>query len=175
MKSLRRAGWITVVCVAAAYLGFWVSQRWPSSSADIGAVAADFTLTDLNGKTQKLSAYRGKLVLVNFWASWCAPCVEELPLLVEAQTLYGARGLQILGPAMDDVASAQPLALRLGVNYPVMADFAQVDGIMRTLGNEMGALPYSVLIDGEGKVLRSILGGLKREDLQQIADANLPS
>lgn len=169
MRALRRAGWIAVISVAAIYLGYWVAQHWPSSGADEGSMAADFSLPDLEGKTQQLSAYRGKLVLVNFWASWCAPCIEELPLLVEAQTRYGPRGLQILGPAMDDAASAQPLASKLGVNYPVMADFAQVDAAMRALGNEVGALPYTVLIDTEGKILRSFLGGLRREDLDQIA------
>jgi len=166
---------MAVVSAAAIYLGYWAAQQLPASGADVGTMAADFTLTDLSGKAQKLSDYRGKLVLVNFWASWCAPCIEELPLLVEAQKLYGPRGLQILGPAMDDAAAAQPLAARLGVNYPVMADFAQVDGVMRALGNEMGALPYSVLVDGEGKVLRSILGGLHREDLQKIAETHLPA
>lgn len=175
MRTLRRAGWIAVISVAAIYLGYWTAQQLPSSGADVGTMAADFTLTDLDGKAQKLSDYRGKLVLVNFWASWCAPCIAELPLLVEAQTLYGPRGLQILGPAMDDVASAQPLAVKLGVNYPVMADFAHVDGAMRALGNEMGALPYSVLIDGDGRVIRSILGGLHREDLQKIAETHLPA
>jgi thiol-disulfide isomerase/thioredoxin len=112
---------------------------------------------------------------VNFWATWCAPCIEELPLLVEAQNTYGPRGFQILGPAMDDAATAAPMALRFGINYPVMADFIQVDAAMRALGNELGALPYSVLVDGDGKVLRSFLGGLRAQDFRDIAQSYLTS
>ena len=175
LQKLRRAGWVAVVCAGAVWLGWWSWQQFPSSGAGAGSMAADFTLTDLEGKPQQLSAYRGKLVLVNFWASWCAPCIDEMPLLVEAQRLYGARGLQILGPAMDDNAAAQPLAQKLGVNYPVMADFAGVDAAMRALGNEVGALPYSVLIDPNGKVIRSILGSLRREELQKMAEEHLPA
>ena len=175
MKKLRTFGWAAVLSLAALYAGWWASSQWFTEGADAGQPAADFTLNDLHGQPQKLSAYRGKLVLVNFWATWCAPCIEELPLLVEAQKNFGPRGLQILGPAMDDVQSAQPIAQRFGINYPVMADYASVDAVMRTLGNEAGALPYSVLIDGQGRVIRSILGGLKREDLQRIADDHLAS
>jgi thiol-disulfide isomerase/thioredoxin len=175
VKALRRAGWTLVVAVAAAYAGFWTWQQWPTSRAPVGALAPDFVLTDLDGKPQRLSDYRGKLVLVNFWATWCAPCIEELPLLVEAQKSYGPRGFQILGPAMDDAATAAPMAQRFGINYPVMADFVQVDAAMRALGNEIGALPYSVLVNGDGKVLRSFLGGLKARDFEEIATAHLTS
>lgn len=175
LASLRRAGWIAVVCAAAISLGYWASQQVMPEGAEGGTEAADFALEDLEGQEQRLSDYRGKLVLVNFWASWCAPCIDEMPLLVEAQKLYGARGLQVLGPAMDDVDQAQPLAKKLGVNYPVMADAVGVDAAMRALGNDAGALPYSVLIDSDGRVIRSILGVLHRDELQEMVEAHLPS
>ena len=168
MRRLRVAAWVAVVCVAAAYGGFWLSQHWGEPSVDTGALAPELTLTDLNGQPRRLSDFRGKILLVNFWATWCAPCLQEIPLLVKAQAQYGGRGLQIIGPAMDEADAARQLAARMGVNYPVMADYAQVDAAMRALGNDQGALPYSVLIGRNGDVLKSFLGGLRQQDLEGL-------
>ncbi|TJY59354.1 TlpA family protein disulfide reductase [Sinimarinibacterium sp. CAU 1509] len=140
----------------------------PASSELIGKTAYDLQLHDLQGATHRLSELRGKWVLINFWASWCAPCMDELPLLVEAQKRYGMHGLQILGPALDDADSVAPVVTRFGINYPVSADFTGADAAMQAFGNEKSALPYSVLIDPQGRVDRLMLGALKPGDLDAL-------
>jgi thiol-disulfide isomerase/thioredoxin len=161
-------------CVAAAAAGFFVSLHLygepATDPAIVGAPAPEIALADLDGRPLRLAEWRGKLVLVNFWASWCAPCMHELPLLVEAQQRYAARGLQIVGPALDEPEAVRPVVARFGIGYPVSADYAAVDRALRALGNDQGALPYSVLIGRDGRVLRTVLGGLEREEIARLVE-----
>jgi len=147
----------------------WHHARQPATVA----VAPNFTLTDIAGQRHTLADWSGKLVLVNFWASWCAPCIEEIPLLVEAQARYGARGLQIVGPAMDEIEPIKAMVKRLRINYPVSADLAEADAASRALGNTQGGLPYSVLISRDGRILKTVLGVLDRNELEELVEKHL--
>lgn len=133
-----------------------------------GSAAPSLRMNDLDGQPHTLEQYRGRWVLLNFWASWCAPCMDELPHLVAAQTQYGPRGLQILGPALDEASSVIPLVKRFGINYPVMPDYLAADEAMRVLGNDKAALPYSVLIDPSGKIADTVLGALDPASLDKL-------
>lgn len=169
---MNKSIWLGVIGFVAAATGFWLSTHLTREPA-APVIAPALTLNDLNGKPHTLTDWRGKLLLVNFWATWCAPCIDEIPLLVQAQKEYGPRGLQIIGPAMDEITSITPMAARLGINYPLMADFAQVDTAMRLLGNEHGGLPYSVLISHDGLIVKTILGGVKKDELQRLIETHL--
>lgn len=175
IKTLRNTAWIAVVGLAAAYGGYWLSQQRADTATRIADAqpAPNFSMADLNGKTHQLADYRGKLLLVNFWASWCSPCLEEMPFLVEAQKTYASQGLQILGPAMDELDPINLIINQYGINYPVFADYTQVDNTLKALGNTQGALPYSVLISRDGKVLETLLGGMNREQLQNLLEKYL--
>lgn len=127
----------------------------------------------LDGKNLALSSLRGHWVLLNFWASWCAPCMDEIPHLVQAQSDYAALGLKIIGPALDDAAAVQPVVQRFAMNYPVAADFASGDAAMRAFGNERGVLPFSVLIDPDGFVVQRMLGGLSKAQLDALLREHL--
>jgi peroxiredoxin len=129
-----------------------------------GALAPDFTLSSLDGVKVRLSDYRGKAVLLNFWATWCAPCKIEMPWFVELQKQYGPAGLQILGVAMDD-ASPEEIAKftkEMGINYPVLLG-------KDTVGDAYGGvefLPYSFYIDRNGKVLDVAYGFKGRSEIE---------
>lgn len=173
---MRLTQWVLVVLVslAAAVGGFWAARvLLVDGGVEPGDPAPAFRITDLHGQPRTLEEFRGKLLLVNFWASWCAPCVAEIPLLVEAQALFGARGLQIIGPALDEPQGVKPFIARFGMNYPVMADFAAGDAANRALGNVQGYLPYSVLISREGVILHIKLGALKRGELHALIEQHL--
>jgi len=167
-------GIVTLGLLAMA-AGFFAAGWWMSGERGAlrGTPAPAVALTDLSGRTRTLAEWKGQLLLVNFWASWCAPCVDEIPLLVEAQARYGARGLQVVGPAFDEPDAVRAMVARLHINYPVSADLAQADTAARALGNATGGLPYSVLISREGQVLRTILGGLQREELEKLLEQHL--
>lgn len=172
MKALQTAGWALVLSVLAATAGWWM-QQYLTGSKLVGQPLPEITINDLQGQPQSLSQYRGKLLLVNFWATWCAPCVDEIPMLVAAQKEYGARGLQIVGPAMDEVDAVKEMAARLGMDYPLMADSNAVDAALRALGNGAGGLPFTVLIGRDGTILKVVLGGLSQNELKSMIESHL--
>jgi peroxiredoxin len=128
----------------------------PSAAQAEGGQAPDFALASLEGKTVRLSDYRGKAILLNFWATWCEPCKIEMPWFVELQKQYGPAGLQILGVAMDDGSPKEiaAFAKEMGVNYPVLIGKEEV-------GDAYGGIPYlpeTFFIDRNGKVVDKALG-----------------
>jgi peroxiredoxin len=155
---------LTLVVVAFAvalmlYAGFHAARRNGPSFAPrlaLASPAPDFTLQSLDGKTMRLSDFRGKAVLLNFWATWCGPCKIEMPWFVELQNQYAAQGFQIVGVAMDDASKEDisKFAKDMGVNYPILIG-------KESVGDEYGgvpALPESFLIGRDGKIVDKILG-----------------
>lgn len=129
-----------------------------------GKPAPDFELTSLDGHKIRLSDYRGKAVLLNFWATWCSPCKVEMPWFVELQKQYGNDGLVILGVAMDDT-EAQKIAQfvgEMGVNYPVLLG---TDQVSEAYGN-VDYLPTSFYIDRDGKIVGKGTGLLDRKSIE---------
>src|SRR5215813_13193168 len=113
-----------------------------------GSVAPDFTLPDLKGKIVQLSSFKGKAVVIDFWATWCEPCKIEMPWLVDLQTKYGPQGLQIIGVAMDDAddQTIQAFAQKMGVNYPVLKGTEAV----ADLYGGLDGLPATFFVDRSG-------------------------
>lgn len=132
-----------------------------------GAIAPEFELklVDGHGKTMKLSDLRGKAVLVNFWATWCGPCKEEMPWLVELQQRYGSQGLQVVGVAMDDDSGAEKtisdFSRKMKVNYPILQGTEKV----ADLYGGIDGLPSSFFVDRSGKVVDHVLGLHSEEEL----------
>jgi cytochrome c biogenesis protein CcmG, thiol:disulfide interchange protein DsbE len=127
----------------------------------VGRTAPNFSRPDLDHNNVDLTAYRGKVVLLNFWATWCAPCRTEMPRFVEWQREYGERGLQVIGISMDDKESPVRAAYqKYGLNYPVvMGD----EKLAEMYGGILG-LPVTLLIDKRGKI---------RLKYQSVADLNI--
>lgn len=126
---------------------------------------------DLAGKPIHLSDYRGRLVLLNFWASWCGPCREEMPTLSRWQRRYGARGLQVIGVAMDDDAQvARQFLRRYPVSYPVIMGDAPLG---ESYGGVLG-LPTTYLIDGRGRILARYRGESALHDIEAQLQRLLP-
>ena len=113
----------------------------------------DWSFADLEGKSQPLAQWRGQLVVLNFWATWCPPCLKEIPAFVSLQQRLGARGLQFVGIALDQVEAVKPFVAEHGLNYPILFGDQDVARMMTALGNPVGGLPYTVVVGRDGKVL----------------------
>jgi len=118
----------------------------------------NFSLPDLQGKQRSIKEWDGKYIVLNFWATWCPPCRKEIPEFIELQKQYGSSNLQFIGVAIDDEISVNQFALDMGINYPNL--IAEIQGIelARQYGNRIGALPYSVIINPQGKIIRRQVG-----------------
>lgn len=169
---------IVLIAIAGAIGGFvaggWLrapSATRPSTAEPIvGTIAARLDLPDVTGKPGSLADWHGKLVLVNFWASWCAPCREEMPLLDRAQQRLAGRGLQVVGIASDDLTATRTFLGKHPVRYPILVDDpdSSTNGgrdVSLAYGNTRGVLPYTVLIGRDGRILARRSGNFSEKSL----------
>jgi len=133
------------------------------------------SLPDAAGASQTLGQWRGKLLVVNFWATWCAPCREEMPMFVKAQAEHGSRGLQFVGIAVDDAEKVRQFAAEIGVNYPTLIGGYGAMELSKSLGNSLMALPFTVVVDGKGRIVMRQLGPVKPAQLDELVKQSLPA
>lgn len=170
-KGVRVALLVLAVCAAGAGAGrltgefFFKPTPAPSAAATLYAV----TLPDLAGVPQSLQQWRGKVMVVNFWATWCVPCREEMPALVALQSRFGTKGLQIVGIGIDDAAKMRQFTRSIGLNYPALDGGYGALELSRLLGNTAMALPYTVVVDRGGKVVAQQLGPFTTAQLDDLA------
>ena len=172
MNLNRRALWMTGLAAAAGAAGMGTAW-WRYQPNAVGTEAeAHFWATQFegpNGETINLAAWRGKPLLVNFWATWCPPCVEELPLLNAFHRTQAPRGWQVLGLAVDQPSAVRRFLEKLPLDFPVgMAGLAGTQ-LSRDLGNPTGGLPYTVVMGADGTVLHRKIGKVSEADLAQWA------
>ena len=141
--------------------------------AERGDIVPIMTLSTLDGtKVEIPQAWAGSPTLVNLWASWCAPCLKEMPELQAFASEQAANGVQVVGIALDDAASVQAMLQRLAITYPNLIDAPGPADAGVRLGNPAGVLPYSVLVSADGRVLKTRIGPFA--DLAEIRDWAAP-
>ena len=123
---------------------------------------------DLRGNTWAIEQWRGQVLVVNFWATWCPPCREEIPLFVRMQERFRSQGLQFVGIAIDQPDKVAEFAREFQVNYPMLVGGVETMELMRQAGNRAGALPYTLILDRKGNLIAREAGGLKEPRLLAI-------
>jgi thiol-disulfide isomerase/thioredoxin len=180
---LSTRGLFAAIALAAAAAGaaLWWAVRPSAPSATAPgpiqiAPAALFaaTFTDATGRRQALGQYEGKLLVVNFWATWCAPCREEMPAFVRLQSKWGARGVQFVGLANEEAARVHRFGAELGVNYPLWTGGDEVSELSRRLGNRLGVLPHTAVIGPTGEVLDVRVGPYSEAQMEERLAAFAP-
>ena len=131
----------------------------------VGTKAPDTSLSDSTGQVRQLSDWQGKVLVVNFWAIWCPPCRNEIPVFIELQNELEASGLQFLGVALHSAEEIQDFMQEQGFNYPSLVGDSDVIALGDQLGNDIGALPYTVILDREGIIRFTHRGELSKEDV----------
>ena len=174
----RRIATIAVILASALALGAGVYLRGGREMAPDARPSAStllaLTLPDLTGKAQPMAQWQGKLLVVNFWATWCAPCREEMPEFVRAQKEFGSKGLQFVGIAVDDADKVRQFADDIQLNYPALIGGYGAMELSRSLGNRMMALPFTIVVGRDGAIAHTQLGPLKDAQLRRIISNNLP-
>ncbi|WP_395010595.1 TlpA family protein disulfide reductase [Undibacterium sp.] len=124
------------------------------------------TLNDASAKPQALKQWQGKFLVVNFWATWCKPCVDEMPELVELQKELASKNVQLLGLGIDTPSNIADFTKKYQISYPVFAAGMDGTSLSQAMGNKTGGLPFTVLISPDGKVLKAYIGRLKMPELK---------
>ena len=155
------------VGLAAAALGGVagvIALQSGSGAAEL--LAAPFR--DLEGRPRRLLDWQGRGLLCNFWATWCAPCREEVPLLVAARRGLSSNGPEIVGIGIDSVDKIREFSAIYKINYPLLVGDATALSVLRSLGNRAGGLPYTVALDRTGALVQRRLGALSEAELRQV-------
>ena len=145
-----------------------------SSSADSSDTAPDFRFTDQHGAEHRFSDWDGRVRVVNFWATWCPPCVHEIPMLASVQESFRERGVRFIGVAVDDPDEAFAMAKELGMTYPTMADSRRTLDLLHAYGNRAAALPFTAFVDAQGTIRDRHVGELTLEQTRAKIQALLP-
>ncbi len=175
--SARLIGVVIMLALLAFAAGAILSLRFDvrTTTKPTATTAALFAqaFNDVDGRMQAISQWEGGLLVVNFWATWCAPCIEEMPDLQKVQSEYASRGVTIVGIAIDNPAAVRRFRDEQHVKLPLLLGGAAGSDLVRDLGNPSGSLPYTVLIARNGSLVKSKLGRLRSEELRLWLDAQL--
>ena len=154
---------------AAAGVGYHLLSRWDGmdTPAVVERVLRARTPA-VEGATRSLDEWRGRVLVVNYWATWCAPCREEIPVFVRLQERHGSRGLQFVGIAIDQPDQVAEFAREFRINYPLLMGGVETLELLRQVGNRAGVLPYTLVIDRKDRLVSREPGGLKEARLESL-------
>jgi len=139
----------------------------------VGKTAPDFSLAQLNGGRMNLADYKGKLVVLNFWASWCPPCRAEIPAFVQVQEKYKDKGVSFLGVAIEDKENVAKFIQEVPINYPTSYGVEEAYEVSAQYGNPDGALPYTLVLSPDQIILESYNGQLSEKILEEVIKKHL--
>jgi peroxiredoxin len=154
--------------VALAALAAGVYLSLPSSRDTPASALLGLSLPDTDGREHRLDQWKGKVLVVNFWATWCEPCRKEMPEFVLAQDKFGGKGLQFVGIAIDQPDKIRQFTTEMKLNYPSLVGGYGALELSKTFGNKLMALPFTLIIDRDGQVAHAQMGPLKPENLDAI-------
>lgn len=178
MRVRRRYAMYALLGALALGIGVWTARTRYTPTDVTNLVPSplwEMSFPDRAGKVQSLKQWRGKTLVLNFWATWCAPCREEIPDLMTIRREYAAKSVEIAGIAIDNAQAVVPYARQMNIAYPVLIGEGEALIVARALGNNSGALPYTVVIAPDGTVRMRHLGRLPKAKLQAILDQSLDS
>lgn len=161
------AGVFATACAAAGVFFYqWRLSEALPDPAEAGRMVLAAKLMGIDDKLQPFEQWRGKVLVVNFWATWCAPCREEIPGFIQFQQRYQANGVQFVGVAIDQKERVSPYAREMGINYPLLVGGLETMEFARQLGDRHSVLPFTLILDRAGNVKTVQVGLLRPEKLE---------
>ena len=175
---MNRRQWIMIsgisvlALLAGVFSSQWISQTGLASDPSIKAFFANSWQTP-DGKSANSENWRQKVLIVNFWASWCPPCVEEMPTLDKIAQEYATKNVLIVGIGIDSPSNIREFLLKTPVSYPIVIGGLEGSNLAKQMGNAQGALPYTVIINSKGKAIFTKLGKISEEEIRKAINSAL--
>jgi thiol-disulfide isomerase/thioredoxin len=166
------ARWVfSLVGVLALLAGtaLWLAAKPPATTGSTATVTPGVlfasSFADTRGNPRSLGQFQGKVMVVNFWATWCAPCREEMPAFKRLQERWAGRNVQFVGLASEEPRRVERFGRDLGINYPLLVGGDEVGALSKRLGNSRGVLPHTVILDAQGRVVGGKVGPYTEAEL----------
>ena len=175
---MNRRQWISIIAISLAALvagvltSQWIYKTGLASDPAIKAFFANPWQTP-DGKSADTEKWRGKVLVVNFWASWCPPCVEEMPTLDKLQAEFKGQNVLFVGIGIDSPSNIREFLEKTPVSYPIVIGGLEGSNLSKQMGNSQGALPYTIIINAQGKSTNSKLGKISEEELRKAIKSAL--
>jgi thiol-disulfide isomerase/thioredoxin len=175
---VNRRQWILISAIsllalaAGVFSSHWISKTGLASDPSIKSFFSN-TWQSPDGKPVNTENWQGKVLVVNFWASWCPPCVEEMPTLDKIQAEYAAKNVLIVGIGIDSPSNIRDFLSKTPVDYPIVIGGLNGSNISKEMGNSQGALPYTVVINAKGKSTYTKLGKISGDELKNAINSAL--
>lgn len=173
---MKNNGLIALVAILALVVGFALQKyNGLESQSSSTAVQLDFSFPDTKGEMQPISQWRAKILVINFWATWCPPCLKEIPEFIQWQQEFQSEQVQFVGIALDDQKAVVDYLQTVAINYPML--IAGDEGVMlaQQLGNILNTLPFTVIVNQQGQIVLRQLGELSREQFLEALQPLLVS
>jgi len=165
---MKSTGLIIIVALLAAGGGI-IARGFLSPTEQVNPTPLpEFNLPDVSRNEHNISEWQGKIRIINFWATWCPPCLKEIPEFIALQEQYADKGVQFIGIAIDDLEPVEKYLASTKINYPIL--IAGVTGITlaQQLGNSVDAVPFTVVVNRQGQIIHQHRGEFSREQIMEI-------
>jgi len=157
---------LIIIAGVIALSGGIISQRLLTTDRPQTAPAAiEFSLPDLSGKQRNIKEWQGKILIINFWATWCPPCLKEIPEFIKIQDEFADKGLQFIGIAIDEKSAVEEYLNTLAINYPQLIAGDTGITLSHQLGNIVNAVPFTLIVNQQGQIIHRQPGELSREKI----------
>lgn len=173
MKKILLLSGAALISLAAGLFTqqqFAVATEHPSASSGV-----QFSYPDVQGHIQNAEQWKGKLLVINFWASWCGPCLKEIPEFIALQREYANKNVQFIGIAIEDQQPVADYLQRVEINYPILIAGDAGSNLARQWGNIINAVPFTVIVNAQGQIVHRQPGELSREQFIQVVEPLITS
>ena len=159
-----------IIIVAVLALGVGLSTRFfiEPAQSKTAASLTEFSLPDAAGKQHDSKEWQGKIRIINFWASWCSPCLKEIPEFITLQKKYADKNVQFIGIAIDEADEVIKYIKTIDINYPMLIGSDTGMSLAQQWGNNVGAVPFTIVVDSKGKIVHQQAGEFSTEQIVKV-------